>query len=176
MSDLLVYLVYRKKLSDSPELLEKYNAAFDGFREKIRAVKKGLTSRSSADDIDRYNQMCFDACQDLQDLARELKKQSVSWFVFKKYVFLFIRNKNPPQINNDTNDPIGDASPIGSILSGNILLKSNASGILTQNDDIALWINTMIDLSIPQKYLFKQNENATIMQSIEYVFKYCPAE
>ena len=66
---------YRKKLSDSPELLEKYNAAFDGFREKIRAVKKGLTSRSSADDIDRYNQMCFDACQDLQDLAKALKKQ-----------------------------------------------------------------------------------------------------
>ena len=30
---------YRKKLSDSPELLEKYNAAFDGFREKIRALK-----------------------------------------------------------------------------------------------------------------------------------------
>ena len=67
---------YRKKLSDSPELLEKYNAAFDGFREKIRAVKKGLTSRSSADDIDLYNQMCFDACQDLQDLAKELKKQN----------------------------------------------------------------------------------------------------
>ena len=67
---------YRKKLSDSPELLEKYNAAFDGFREKIRAVKKGLTSRSSADDVDRYNQMCFDACQDLQDLAKEFKKQN----------------------------------------------------------------------------------------------------
>ena len=64
---------YRKKLSDSPKLLEKYNAAFDGFRKKIRAVKKGLTSRSSADDIDRYNQMCFDACQDLQDLTRKLK-------------------------------------------------------------------------------------------------------
>ena len=76
LSDLLVYLLYRKKLSDSPEMLEKYNAAFDGFREKIRAVKKGLTYRSSADDIDRYDQMCFDACQDLQDLARELKKQS----------------------------------------------------------------------------------------------------
>ena len=67
--------LYFRELSDSPELLEKYNAAFDGFHEKIRAVKKGLTSRSSADDIDRYNQMCFDACQDLQELAKELKKQ-----------------------------------------------------------------------------------------------------
>ncbi len=38
--------------------------------------KKCLTSRSNADDIDRYDQMCFDACQDLQDLAKELKKQN----------------------------------------------------------------------------------------------------
>ena len=79
MIQLKTYLNFdnnRKKHSDSPKLLEKYNTAFDGFREKIRAVKKGLTSRSSADDIDRYNQMCFDACQDLQDLAKELKKQS----------------------------------------------------------------------------------------------------
>mgnify|MGYP000957462330 CR=1 FL=1 len=44
---------YRKKLSDSPELLEKYNKAFDGHREKIRAVKRGLTVKSSSDDIDR---------------------------------------------------------------------------------------------------------------------------
>ena len=63
-------------LSDLPELLEKCNAAFIGFREKIRAVKKGITSRSSAGVIDCYNQMCFDACQDLQDLAKELKKQT----------------------------------------------------------------------------------------------------
>ena len=64
---------YRKKLSDSPELLEKYNKAFDGHREKIRAVKRGLTVKSSSDDIDHYHQMCFDACQDLQDLAKQLK-------------------------------------------------------------------------------------------------------
>ena len=64
---------YRKKFSDSPELLEKYNMAFDEHREKIRAVKRGLTVNSSSDDIDRYNQMCFDACQDLQDLAKQLK-------------------------------------------------------------------------------------------------------
>lgn len=64
---------YRKKLSDSPELLEKYNKAFDGHREKIRAFKSGLTVNSSTKDIDRYNQMCFDACQDLQDLAKRLK-------------------------------------------------------------------------------------------------------
>ena len=64
---------YRKKLSDSPELLEKYNMAFDEHREKIRAVKRGLTVKSSSDDIDRYNRMCFDACQDLQDLAKQLK-------------------------------------------------------------------------------------------------------
>lgn len=67
---------YRKKLSDSPELLEKYNKAFDGHREKIRAVKRGLTVKSSSDDIDRYNRMCFDACQDLQDLAKQLKKHT----------------------------------------------------------------------------------------------------
>ena len=65
---------YRKKLSNSPELLEKYNKAFDEYREKIRAVKRGLTVKSGSDDIDHYHQMCFDACQDLQDLARELKK------------------------------------------------------------------------------------------------------
>ena len=64
---------YRKKLSDSPELLEKYNKAFDGHRDKIRAVKRGLTVKSCSDDIDRYNRMCFDACQDLQDLAKQLK-------------------------------------------------------------------------------------------------------
>ncbi len=67
---------YRKKLSDSPELLEKYNRAFDEHREKIRAVKRGLTVKSSSDDIDRYNRMCFDACQDLQDLAKQLKKHT----------------------------------------------------------------------------------------------------
>ena len=64
---------YRKKLSDSPELLEKYNKAFDGHREKIRAVKRGLTVKSGSDDIDHYHQMCFDACQDLQDLSKRLK-------------------------------------------------------------------------------------------------------
>ena len=64
---------YRKKLSDSPELLEKYNRAFDEHREKIRAVKRGLTVNSTSDDIDNYNQMCFDACQDLQDLSKRLK-------------------------------------------------------------------------------------------------------
>ena len=61
---------------NSPELLEKYNKAFDGHREKIRAVKRGLTVKSSSDDIDRYNRMCFDACQDLQDLAKQLKKHT----------------------------------------------------------------------------------------------------
>ena len=64
---------YRKKLSDSPELLEKYNKAFDERREKIRVVKRGLTVKSCSDDIDRYNRMCFDACQDLQDLAKQLR-------------------------------------------------------------------------------------------------------
>ena len=75
LSDLLVYLLYRKKLSGYPDLLEKYNKAFDERREKIRAFKSGLTVNSSTKDIDRYNQMCFDACQDLQELARELKRK-----------------------------------------------------------------------------------------------------
>ena len=66
---------YRKKLSDSSELLEKYNEAFDEHRKKIRAVKRGLTVKSSSDDIDCYNRMCFDACQDLQDLAKQLKSR-----------------------------------------------------------------------------------------------------
>ncbi|MCI7350216.1 MAG: hypothetical protein MSH60_05615 [Ruminococcus sp.] len=64
---------YRKKLSGYPDLLEKYNKAFDERREKIRAFKSGLTAGSSTKDIDRYNQMCFDACQDLQDLSKRLK-------------------------------------------------------------------------------------------------------
>ena len=64
---------YRKKLSGYPELLEKYNEAFDGHREKIRAFKRGLTVKSCSDDIDHYHQMCFDACQDLQDLSKRLK-------------------------------------------------------------------------------------------------------
>ena len=64
---------YRKKLSGYPELLEKYNMAFDEHREKIRAVKHRLTVKSCSDDIDRYNRMCFDACQDLQDLSKRLK-------------------------------------------------------------------------------------------------------
>ena len=37
---------YRKKLSGYPELLEKYNKAFDEHREKIRAVKSSLTANS----------------------------------------------------------------------------------------------------------------------------------
>ena len=64
---------YRKKLSAYPELLEKYNLAFNERREKIRAVKRGLTSKSSVKDIDRYTQMCFDACEDLRDYAKMLK-------------------------------------------------------------------------------------------------------
>ena len=64
---------YRKKLSSYPELLEKYNLAFNECREKIRAVKRGLTSKSSVKDIDRYTQMCFDACEDLRELAKMLK-------------------------------------------------------------------------------------------------------
>lgn len=64
---------YRKKLAGYPELLEKYNKAFDKQREKIRAFKSGLTSKSSPEDIDRYNQMYFDACQDLQDYSKRLK-------------------------------------------------------------------------------------------------------
>ena len=64
---------YRKKLSGYPDLLEKYNKAFDERREKIRAFKGGLTVNSSTKDIDRYNQMCFDACQDLQDFSKRLK-------------------------------------------------------------------------------------------------------
>ena len=59
---------YRKKLSAYPELLEKYNLAFNERREKIRAVKSELTSRSSVKDIERYTQMCFDACEDLREL------------------------------------------------------------------------------------------------------------
>ena len=66
---------YRKKLSGYPDLLEKYNKAFDERREKIRAFKSGLTVSSSTKDIDRYNQMCFDACQDLQDLSKRLKSK-----------------------------------------------------------------------------------------------------
>ncbi len=67
---------YRKKLSAYPELLEKYNLAFNECREKIRAVKRGLTSKSSVKDIDRYTQMCFDACEDLRELARILKTEN----------------------------------------------------------------------------------------------------
>ena len=59
-----------KKLSPYPESLEKYNLAFNERREKIRAVKSGLTSKSSVKDIERYTQICFDACENL----RELKK------------------------------------------------------------------------------------------------------
>jgi len=59
-----------------PNCLKKYNKAFDEHREKIRAVKRGLTVKSRSDDIDRYNRMCFDACHDLQDLAKQLKKHT----------------------------------------------------------------------------------------------------
>ncbi|MBP0965663.1 MAG: hypothetical protein J5999_10315 [Oscillospiraceae bacterium] len=54
-------------------LQERCSKAFDEQREKIRAFKSGLTAGSSNKDIDRYNQMCFDACQDLQDPAKRLK-------------------------------------------------------------------------------------------------------
>lgn len=64
---------YRKKISGYPELLEQYNKAFDKRREKIRAVKSSLTENSNADEIDHYNQMSFDACQDLQDFSKRLK-------------------------------------------------------------------------------------------------------
>ena len=64
---------YRKKLSGYPELIEQYNKAFDKRREKIRSVKSSLTANSDADDIDNYNRMCFDACQDLQYLSKRLK-------------------------------------------------------------------------------------------------------
>ena len=50
---------YRKKLSGYPELLEKYNKAFDEQREEIRAFKGSLTVNSIVDDIDSYNQMRF---------------------------------------------------------------------------------------------------------------------
>ncbi|MGN1135333.1 MAG: hypothetical protein ACI4SF_03845 [Oscillospiraceae bacterium] len=63
----------RKKLSGYPDLLEKDNKALDERREKIRAFKNGLTTGSSTKDIDRNNQMCFDACQDLQDFSKRLK-------------------------------------------------------------------------------------------------------
>lgn len=43
---------YRKKFSGYPDLLEKYNKAFDERREKIRAFKGGLTVNSSTKDID----------------------------------------------------------------------------------------------------------------------------
>ena len=32
-----------------------------------------IAVNSSTKDIDRYNQMCFDACQDLQDFSKRLK-------------------------------------------------------------------------------------------------------
>ena len=67
---------YRKKLFAYPEPLEKYNKAFDERHEIIRAFKSGLTVGSSTKDIDRYNQMCFDACQDLQDLSKRLKAKA----------------------------------------------------------------------------------------------------
>ena len=65
---------YRKKLADYPELLEKYNMAFDKQRVEIRAFKSGLTSKSSPEDIERYDRMCSDACVDLQDYAKRLKE------------------------------------------------------------------------------------------------------
>lgn len=39
----------------------------------MRAVKRGLTVKNNSDDIDRYNRMRFDTCQDLQDPAKQLK-------------------------------------------------------------------------------------------------------
>ena len=44
---------------------------------KNRVVKRGLTVKSRSDDIDRYNRMCFDACQDLQYLAKRLKAEDI---------------------------------------------------------------------------------------------------
>ena len=61
------------RANKSKEALKKYNRFFDEHREKIRAVKRGLTVKSNSDDIDRYNRMRFDTCQDLQDLAKQLK-------------------------------------------------------------------------------------------------------
>lgn len=52
--------------------------------------------------------------------------------------FPITHNKYPPQTARETSEPIGDAIPMGSILSGNILLKSIASGILMKNDEIEL--------------------------------------
>ena len=72
---------YRKKLSAYPELLEKYSLAFNERREKIRAVKRGLTSKSNVKDIDCYTQMCFDACEDLREVERVLKKQEHEWLI-----------------------------------------------------------------------------------------------
>ena len=66
---------YHKKLSYFPELLEKYNKAFDERRERILVFKRGLTVKSSSDDIDR---LCFDACQYLQDFSKQLKLQHES--------------------------------------------------------------------------------------------------
>lgn len=66
---------YCKELSGCPDLLEKYNKAFDERREKIRAFKSSLTVNSITQNIDRYNQMCYDACQDLQDYSRRLKAE-----------------------------------------------------------------------------------------------------
>ena len=64
---------YRKKLAGYSELLEKYNKTFDKQREKIRAFKSEFASKSSPKDIEQYDQMCSDACVDLQDLAKRLK-------------------------------------------------------------------------------------------------------
>ncbi len=62
-------------MPEYPVPFEKYNKAFDERREKIRAFKGGLTACSSTKAIDRYTQMCFDACQDLQDYSRQLKAE-----------------------------------------------------------------------------------------------------
>ena len=65
---------YRKKSSRYSNLLKKYNKNFDERLEKIRAFKNGLTV-SNTDDIEHYYQMCYDACQDLQDFFKRLKAE-----------------------------------------------------------------------------------------------------
>lgn len=64
---------YRKKLLGMPEQLKKYDMARDKFREKLKKSKKGLTKNSRSEDLENFEQMCFDAAVELQEYSKRLK-------------------------------------------------------------------------------------------------------
>ena len=46
-----------------------------GYTDMRKGIE-GLTVNSSTKDIDLYHQMCFDVCQDLQDLSKRMKEKA----------------------------------------------------------------------------------------------------